>query len=93
MTQVALHNPTAPEPEAQGETQDMPELRESVVGVLENGKQHAKLILEEIAKDLGQRYGVIHSMTRNKPVSTPADPAILDELSKSSDWVLVGSAD
>lgn len=90
---IELHNPTAPEPAAQDGLQDMPELRESVVAVLENGKQHAKLILEEIAKDLGQRYGVIHSITRNKPVSTPADPAILDELAKSADWVLVGSAD
>lgn len=90
---VELHNPTAPEPPPEGDLRDMPELRESVVGVLENGKQHAQLILEEIAKDLGQRYGVIHAMTRHKPVSTPADPAILDELAKSCDWVLVGSAD
>jgi hypothetical protein len=90
---IELHNPTAPEPLALGATEDLPELRESVVAVLENGKQHAKLILEEIAKELGQRHGVIHSITRHKPVSTPADPAILDELSKSADWVLVGSAD
>jgi len=93
MTTVELHNPTAPEPIAQDSLQDMPKIRESVVGVLENGKQHAKLVLEEIAKDLGDRYGVIHSMTRHKPVSTPTDPAILDELAETVDWVLVGSAD
>ncbi|MBM3139691.1 MAG: hypothetical protein FJZ92_05610 [Chloroflexi bacterium] len=90
---IELHNPTAPEPAAQDGLQEMPELRESVVAVLENGKQHAKLILEEIAKELGTRHGVIHSMTRHKPVSTPADPAILDELAQSADWVLLGSAD
>ena len=93
MTTVELHNPTAPEPTTQDSLQDMPKIRESVVGVLENGKQHAKLILEEIARDLGDRYGVIHAITRNKPVSTPTDPGILDELAQSVDWVLIGSAD
>lgn len=90
---IEVHNPTAQGPAPSGGIGDLPELRESVVGVLENGKQHAKLIMEEIAKDLGTRYGVIHGMTRHKPVSTPADPAILDELAKSVDWALVGSAD
>jgi hypothetical protein len=88
-----LHNPTAPEPAVQGGPRELPELRESVVAVLENGKQHAKLVLEEIAAELSKRYGVIHSITRHKPVSTPADPAILDELAQSAEWVLVGSAD
>ncbi len=93
MATVELHNPTAPEPAAQDGLQDMPQIRESVVGVLENGKQHAKLVLEGIARDLGDRYGVIHTITRHKPVSTPTDPEILDELAETVDWVLVGSAD
>lgn len=90
---IEVHNPTAEGPPPSGGIEDFPDIRESVVGVLENGKQHAKLIMEEIAKDLGQRYGVIHGMTRHKPVSTPADPTILDELSSSVDWAIVGSAD
>jgi hypothetical protein len=90
---IELHNPTAPEPAAVGEPEEFPEIRESIVGVLENGKQHAELVMTSIAEELGQRYGVIHSMTRHKPVSTPADPAILDELAAESDWVMVGSAD
>lgn len=93
MSKVELYNPTAPEPAAQGSVRDFPEIRESTVAVLENGKQHAELILTQIAKNLSEKYGVIHSMTRHKPVSTPADPAILDELARSADWVLVGSAD
>ncbi len=90
---IELHNPTASEPAADGDVRDLPEIRESIVGILENGKQHAKLILTAIAENLGERYGVIHAMTRHKPVSTPADPQILDELANSTDWVLVGSAD
>lgn len=90
---IELHNPTSAGPAPQGTPEEFPEVRESVVGVLENGKQHAKLLMEEIAKDLGVRYGVIHGMTRHKPVSTPADPMILDEMATSVDWALVGSAD
>jgi len=90
---IEVHNPTAQGPAPAGGLEDFPDIRESVVGVLENGKQHAKLILESIAKDLGERYGVILGMTRHKPVSTPADPEILDELAKSVEWALVGSAD
>jgi len=90
---VELHNPTSAGPEPQAAPEEFPDVRESVVGVLENGKQHAKLLLEEIAKDLGLRYGVIHGMTRHKPTSTPADPGILDEMANSVDWALVGSAD
>ena len=93
MSNVELHNPTAPEASAQGSVQDLPEIRESIVAVLENGKQHAELILTQIAKNLSEKYGVVHSMTRHKPVSTPTDPAILDELAANADWVLVGSAD
>ena len=46
---IELHNPTAPEPAAVGELEDFPEIRESIVGVLENGKQHAELVMTSIA--------------------------------------------
>ena len=93
MPKIQIVNPTAPEMVADQSGGRFPEIRESHVGVLENGKQHAELILTEIARALGDRYGVIHATTQHKSVALPADPAVIDTLVNTTDWVLVGSAD
>ncbi len=93
MAKVLVHNPTAGPPESQESTAEMREMRESRVGILVNEKQHAELVLSAMVDRLAHDYGVIKSMIRHKITTGPAEPAVIDELVASSDWVLLGSAD
>ena len=91
--QTQLVNPSAPEPAAAAPTPPIAQLSESRVGVLENGKQHAELILTSIAELLGAAHGVELVTVMHKSIAAAADPAVIDELVDKADWVLVGSAD
>ena len=64
------------------------------VGLLENGKQNARLFLEEVAGVLRERYGVGEATLRRKEVfSAPAPPELVDEMSAESDVVVIGVGD
>lgn len=93
MAKVRLINPSAPEVAARNAINKMVGIRESRVGVLANNKQHAELALSEIARLLGERYGVIHAVTNRNHGAEPADEAVIQRFVESCDWVLVGSAD
>ncbi|MCC6437725.1 MAG: hypothetical protein IT196_22035 [Acidimicrobiales bacterium] len=90
---LRLVNPTAPEPTVAVGSGGIDRLRNSRVAVLENGKQHAELILASIAELLGPDHGVELVTVAHKSVAAAADPAVIDELVAQADWVLVGSAD
>lgn len=90
---VRLVNPTAPEPTAAVGSGGIDRLRNSRVGVLENGKQHAELILASIAELLGPEHGVELVTVAHKSVAAAADPQVIEDLVATTDWVLVGSAD
>ncbi len=90
---IELVNPTAPEPEAAVGSGGLGRLQGSRVGVLENGKQHAELLLASVAELLGPDHGVQLVTVAHKSVAAAADPAVIDELVANTDWVLVGSAD
>jgi hypothetical protein len=92
MATIAVHNPIGPEPAASGSNSELPLLRESSAGVLENGKQNAEFIMTAIVEQLGVQYGVMPSGVSHTRVA-PTPTETLDELSAKSDWVLVGSAD
>ncbi|MFN0030436.1 MAG: hypothetical protein ACKV2O_25055 [Acidimicrobiales bacterium] len=91
--QVRIVNPTAPEAELIEGSGGLARLRGSKVGVLENGKQHAELILTTIAELLGPDHGVELVTVAHKKVAAAADPEVIDLLVEQADWVLVGSAD
>jgi hypothetical protein len=64
------------------------------VGLLENGKQNARRLLEDVADVLRERYGVGDATLRRKELfSAPAPPELVDELSAASDVVVVGVGD
>jgi hypothetical protein len=70
------------------------ELSGATVGLLENGKQNARLFLEEVAGVLRERHGVGDVTLRRKEVfSAPAPPELVDELSAQSDVVVIGVGD
>ncbi len=64
------------------------------IGLLENGKQNARLLLEDVAAVLRDRYGAGEATLRRKEIfSQPAPPQLVDELSAASDVVVVGVGD
>jgi hypothetical protein len=64
------------------------------IGLLENGKQNARLLLEDVATVLRERYGAGDATLRRKEIfSQPAPPELVDELSAASDVVVVGVGD
>lgn len=70
------------------------DLSGATVGLLENGKQNARLFLEEVAGVLRDRYGIGEVTLRRKEVfSAPAPPELVDEMSAASDVVVIGVGD
>jgi hypothetical protein len=64
------------------------------VGLLENGKQNARLLLEDVATVLRDRYGAGEATLRRKEnFAQPAAPELVDELSGESDVVVIGVGD
>ena len=59
------------------------DLAGKVVGLLDNTKEQADLILETIGKALRERYGVARVIIRRKEMfSRPATDALINEMAK-----------
>ena len=64
------------------------------IAVLDNGKPHADVLMQRIARQLADRSGAIFVGTRRKgSAATPCEPRLLGELAEEADLVLTGSAD
>ena len=64
------------------------------IGVLDNGKPGAGLLMETLAHELARRTGATFAGTFQKgSAATPCEPDLLAKISKSADLVLTGSAD
>ena len=69
-------------------------LRGKRVGVLENRKPNADILLAQIAELLREKYGVADVVLRAKEGSdAPATDALLDELARTCDAVICGTGD
>jgi hypothetical protein len=69
-------------------------LRGLKLGLLENGKQNARLFLEELADVLRERYGVTPVEPRRKEVFTaPAPPELVEEMGAECDVIVTGIGD
>jgi hypothetical protein len=70
------------------------DLSGATVGLLENGKQNARLFLEEVAAMLRDAYGIADVKLRHKEVFSAAEPPeIIDEISAACDVVVTGVGD
>ena len=59
------------------------DLAGKVVGLLDNTKEQADVILETIGEDLRKRYGVADVIIRRKEFfSRPAKPELLDDMAE-----------
>jgi hypothetical protein len=64
------------------------------VGLLENGKQNARRLLEDVADVLRDRYGAGEvTLRRKENFAQPAAPGLVDELSAEADVVVIGVGD
>ena len=88
-----LYDPTAePRAIASSLAPRLPSLAGKRAGILDNGKANAGTLMLAVVERLKERYGVSDVVKREKPVSGPPLPEIVDALSQC-DFVLVGSAD
>ena len=94
MPKIKVYDPTA-QSSVRGATLAMrlPDLRGRVVGVLDNGKANAGVLMTAIAEELKARHGVREIVLRTKPVAGPASPETVRVLKEQTDFVMVGSAD
>jgi hypothetical protein len=94
MATIKLYDPTAPSSvRAATLAPRLPSLRGRVVGVLDNTKANAGVLMTEIAELLRAQHGVKDVIVRTKPVAGPASPETMKILKEQADFVLVGSAD
>jgi hypothetical protein len=94
MPTIRVYDPTA-QSSVRGATlaTRLPDLRGRVVGVLDNGKANAGVLMTAIADELKARHGVRDVVVRTKPVAGPASPETVRVLKEQTDFVLIGSAD
>jgi 2-phospho-L-lactate transferase/gluconeogenesis factor (CofD/UPF0052 family) len=60
------------------------------IGLIDDSKENAKELLEEIEVVLRQRFGVAQVEYHRKPsASKPADPAVIEAMAKTCDYVLI----
>ena len=70
------------------------DLKNKRIGVIDDSKVNAKEWLKELTDILDARYGIASIKYHAKPsASKPADPAIVEELAKECDYVIVGVGD
>ena len=64
------------------------------IGLLENGKQNARRFLEDVGRVLRENYGAADATLRRKEnFAQPAPAELVDELSATSEVVVIGIGD
>ncbi len=64
------------------------------LGVIDDSKKNADVLLEELVEVLRTRYEISDVKWHRKPsASRPADPAAVRELAEHCDWVIIAIGD
>ena len=72
----------------------LPSLAGTRLGIIDDGKKNADVLLEEIAQVLGDRYEISNFRWHRKPsASRPADPVAIADLAEHCNAVVVGIGD
>jgi hypothetical protein len=81
-------------PRVRGLAPTPPQLHGKRLGVLDNGKPNAHLLLTTLAESLVRRTGMVPGPVAGKTSAAhPADADVLEKLRLSADVVLTGSGD
>jgi hypothetical protein len=60
------------------------------LGLIDDSKENAQELLEELTAVLRQRFGIAHVVYHRKPsASKPAAPEVIQELAQTCDYVIV----
>ncbi len=74
-----------------------PVLKGLRIGVLDNAKPNARLVMERAASQIAARTGAVVGLVTDKGpghnAATPCSDEVLDRLEKEVDLVITGSAD
>ncbi len=66
------------------------DLNNKTVGLIDDSKENAKELLEEVVAELSRRFGVEHVQYHRKPsASRPAEPDVVKDLAATCDYVIV----
>ena len=72
----------------------LPTLAGTRLGIIDDSKKNADVLLEELAEVLRTRYEITEVKWHRKPsASRPADPAAIRELTENCDSVIVAVGD
>lgn len=65
-------------------------LADKRIGLIDDAKENARELLEEVAELLKERFGVSSVRYHRKPsASKPADPEVIEEMASDCDYVIV----
>ncbi len=74
--------------------QRLPSLAGSRLGIIDDSKRNADVLLEELAEVLRTRYEIAEVRWHRKPsASRPADPTALKDLAEHCDAVIIAVGD
>ena len=72
----------------------LPSMAGTRLGIIDDSKKNADVLLEELEEILRTRYEISDVMWHRKPsASRPADPAAVRELAEHCDWVMIAIGD
>ena len=92
---IRIYSPTGPAGAVPRRLAAAPNLLAGVrLGVLDNRKPNARLLLERLAQNLAQRTGArVSLVTAKANAAVACEPQVLGQLRQESDVILTGSAD
>ena len=72
----------------------LPSLAGTRLGIIDDSKKNADVLLEELVDLLRTRYEISDVKWHRKPsASRPADPAAVRDLAEHCDWVMIAIGD
>jgi hypothetical protein len=90
---LRIYDPTIPFPEARGGLAARGPIQGKRVGLLENSKRNADVILQAVGARLAERAGVRVVGLWRKPTTLPVPPEIAEEMVATCDLVVTGIGD
>jgi hypothetical protein len=94
MGKIRVLNPAGQRRAHVVEAPPLPELRGKTVGFIDNRKTNFDALVEMMATELREQYGVARVLHRQKAhAAVAATPEILAEMARACDLVITGSGD